>query len=105
MDLTSIEIISTANSCLYFEIRFCHHLHLGLSLFAIFSSKDGGVTIETSTSPPNSVTVKTLVVDWYNDLEFEWNRNVSSTITSGSVRIGVPLDQLLLVQVQDGNNV
>jgi len=46
----------------------------------------------------------TLVIDQYNDLEFEWNRNVYSTATSGGVRIE-PLDQLLLVQVQGGNNV
>ena len=91
------------------------------TMFTIFPSEEGkGVTVETS--PPNLVTISTLDENGLDDngldsngfarpgrllgiyLNFEWNTDVSSTATSGGVRIGVPPDQLQSVLVT-GNNV
>ncbi|OEU07002.1 hypothetical protein FRACYDRAFT_252635 [Fragilariopsis cylindrus CCMP1102] len=91
------------------------------TMFTIFPSEKGrGVSVETS--PPNLVTISTLDENGLDDngldsngfarpgrllgiyLNFEWNTDVSSTATSGGVRIGVPPDQLQSVLVT-GNNV
>jgi len=68
------------------------------TMFTIFPSNEGdGITIETS--PANLVSIWQ---DW-NTLVFEWNTDVSSTATSGGVRIGIPSHQLEEIEVDDGH--
>jgi len=72
------------------------------TMFTIYPSNEGdGVTVETS--PANLFIVK---IDEYDGgLVFEWNQPVSSTATSGGVRIGIPSDQLSRVDVVNGHTV
>jgi len=71
------------------------------TLFTIFPSDDGSVTVETS--PANLFTAKT--EGDVNYLVFDWMRDVASTATSGGVRIGIPPDQLKRLWVYEGNTV
>jgi len=72
------------------------------TMFTIFPSKDDSrITVETS--PPNLVTAKISASG--DALLFKWNTDVSSTATSGGVRIGIPTDQLRRVNADGGHNV
>jgi len=74
------------------------------TMFTIVPSDDGsGVTIETS--PANLLTAVNKYSSFGSELVFEWNMDVSSTATSGGVRIGVPSNELKKVLVYEGHNV
>jgi len=95
----------------------CDWLDAGSSVpnttFTIFPSNndDGsGSNITVETSPPNLITVRRSNYDYGNDggygnLALKWNTIVSSTATSGGVRIGVPSDRLKRVLVHSGHSV
>eukprot|EP00751_Fragilariopsis_kerguelensis_P032700 CAMPEP_0170976156 /NCGR_PEP_ID=MMETSP0735-20130129/48533_1 /TAXON_ID=186038 /ORGANISM="Fragilariopsis kerguelensis, Strain L26-C5" /LENGTH=294 /DNA_ID=CAMNT_0011398017 /DNA_START=43 /DNA_END=925 /DNA_ORIENTATION=+ len=63
----------------------------------------GATNAGDDSSFPNTEFV-TVTYD-YGTLYFKWNTDVSSTATSGGVRIGVPSDQLLNIRVQGGHKV
>jgi len=74
------------------------------TMFTLFPSNEGdGITVETS--PKNLVTIPQWVKDWNTPrtLEFLWNTDVSSTATSGGVRIGIPSHQLEKIEVKGGH--
>jgi len=76
------------------------------TMFTLFPSNEGdGITVETS--PKNLVTIPQWVKDWNTPrtLEFLWNTDVSSTATSGGVRIGIPSHQLNTLNVKGGHTV
>jgi hypothetical protein len=94
----------------------CDWLDAGSSVpnttFTIFPSNndDGsGSNITVETSPPNLITVRRSLLFGYDggigNLDLLWNTIVSSTATSGGVRIGVPSDRLKRVLVISGHSV
>ena len=73
------------------------------TMFTLFPTNEGdGITVETS---PANLVIPQVVKDgdYWRTLEFEWNTDVSSTATSGGVRIGIPSDQLNGIVVKGGH--